>query len=205
MYKQRYLTPEDSGKVKELMQAVYGHMLGIWTEELFQEQARRFPNGHVCLEHDDGYLIGAALSMVVNAADWAGDHTYRTVTDNLTLSTHTPSGDTLYGVDIMVHPKFRGLKLGRVLYNARKDIVRRLGLKSMLVTGRIPNYQEVQDTMSVHDYVDEVIKGKRYDPVLTFQMANNFTLKRIIPDYLPVDTESAGYGILLEWLPDTAS
>lgn len=32
------------------------------------------------------------------------------------------------------------------------------------------------------------------------QLANGFTLRRLIPDYLPSDQDSRGYATFLEWI-----
>ncbi len=38
-----------------------------------------------------------------------------------------------------------------------------------------------------------------YDPVLTAQLSNGFSVKGLIPNYLPSDSESRGYATYLEW------
>ena len=44
-----------------------------------------------------------------------------------------------------------------------------------------------------------VKKKEIYDPILTFQLSNDFEVKRVLKNYLPEDTESKGYATLLEW------
>ena len=38
-----------------------------------------------------------------------------------------------------------------------------------------------------------------YDPILTFQLSNEFQVKRLLHKYLPEDEKSMGYATLLEW------
>lgn len=46
-----------------------------------------------------------------------------------------------------------------------------------------------------------MVKNKEiFDPVLTFQLSNEFHIKRLIKGYLPEDRESRGYAVLLEWI-----
>ena len=45
---------------------------------------------------------------------------------NTGYRTHSESGDTLYGIEIMVHPDFRGMHLARRLYDARKALCREM-------------------------------------------------------------------------------
>ena len=42
-----------------------------------------------------------------------GDHTYAKVTGNETFNTHNPQGNILYGIEVFIHPDYRGLRLGR--------------------------------------------------------------------------------------------
>ena len=53
--------------------------------------------------------------------------------------------------------------------------------------------------MSPREYVEAVSRHKIYDPVLTFQLMNDFTLMRINPNYLPDDKASKKYATLMEW------
>jgi predicted amidohydrolase len=99
----------------------------------------------------------------------------------------------------MVDPDFRGMKLARRLYDARKKLARELNLMRIVVAGRIPNYHKYAEKLSVEKYVEKVQMKAIYDPVLTTQLANGFVLKRIITDYLTADNESKGYAIFLEW------
>ncbi|MDA9004053.1 carbon-nitrogen hydrolase family protein, partial [bacterium] len=49
------------------------------------------------------------------------------------------------------------------------------------------------------DYIDQVVRRNIYDPILTFQLSNDFQVKRLLKQYLPEDEKSAGYATLLEW------
>jgi predicted amidohydrolase len=53
--------------------------------------------------------------------------------------------------------------------------------------------------MSVQEYVERVQRTELYDPVLTFQLANGFSVKRVVRGTSPTDDASHGYAILLEW------
>ena len=102
-------------------------------------------------------------------------------------------------VEIMVDPEFRGYRLSRRLYDARKQVARERILRRIIIGGRIPGYSAHAAELSASDYVDQVIARKLYDAVLTAQLANGFALQGLIPDYLPGDHESCGYATYLEW------
>lgn len=112
---------------------------------------------------------------------------------------HNKKGDKLYGIDVFVHPKFRGLRLGRRLYDYRKDLCEKLNLKGILFGGRIPNYHQFAAMMTPKQYIEKVRRKEIHDPVLDFQMSNDFHPVRIIKGYIVGDKESADYAVLLEW------
>ncbi len=91
------------------------------------------------------------------------------------------------------------MKIGRRLYDARKDLAVRLNLKSIVIGGRIPNYHKYSEEMTPREYVEEVMAQNIYDPVLTFQLMNGFVLKRINNNYLKDDFNSMKYATLMEW------
>jgi len=111
-----------------------------------------------------------------------------------------PKGDTLYGIEIMVHPDFRGMKLSRRLYDARKELCREYNLSRIIIAGRIPGYSAHSADYTAREYVEAVNGKNLYDSVLTAQLSNGFVLQGLIPNYFPSDEASAGYATFLEWL-----
>ncbi len=190
---------EDYPALKEIMDLVYANMGGAWTLEQFEAQLARFPEGQICIENN-GRLVGAAISLVVDYDKYGDKHTYKQITGNGYLTTHDPSGDTLYGVDIFVHPEARHMRLGRRLYDARKELVESLNLRRMIVGGRIPGYQQDRIEMSPQKYIQMVASKERFDPILSFQLANDFHVRRVVRGYMPEDLESQAYAVLLEWI-----
>ena len=179
-------------------------MQGIepWRKEELAAQIARFPEGQIGVEID-GRLVATSSSLLVDGDTWEERHTFAQVCDEGKIGNHDPDGDTLYGIDIVVDPEFRGLRLARRLYEARKQICLDLNLERMFIAGRIPGYRERSATMSAREYVRRVLKKELEDRVVNAQVANGFSVLRVLADYLPEDTDSRGYAVLMQWLnPD---
>ncbi|MBW6492224.1 MAG: carbon-nitrogen hydrolase family protein [Lentimicrobium sp.] len=177
----------------------YTNMPGAyWKAHHLKKLIEAFPEGQVGIRIDHE-LAGCALSIIVNSSKFDEKHTYREITGNYTFNTHTPAGDTLYGIDIFIHPRFRGLRLGRRLYDYRKELCEKLNLKSIVFGGRIPSYHKYSDKITPRDYIEKVRMKEIHDPVLDFQMSNDFHPVRIIRGYLEGDKESEEFAVLLEW------
>ncbi|MCC6275740.1 MAG: GNAT family N-acetyltransferase [Leptospiraceae bacterium] len=189
----------DYEAVKSIMDSVYSNAGGAWTREEFVSQITRFPEGQICIE-DNGKLVAACVSVIIEYEKFGDRHTYDQITGKGLLVTHNPEGDTLYGVDIFVHPKYHGLRLGRRLYDARKELCRSLNLKRIIIGGRIPGYKNYFDKMTPQEYIELVKESELMDPVLSFQLANDFHVKKIMTDYFPQDKESKSFAVLLEWI-----
>lgn len=195
----RNLTMDDYKHLKESMIQAYDSMGGQhWKEDSLARLVQKFPEGQIVATLN-GKVVGCALSLIVNYNKFGDSHTYKQITGNYTFDTHDPKGDTLYGIEIFIHPESRGLRLARRLYDARKQLCEAMNLRAIMVGGRIPNYKEVAVKMSPREYIERVKSRELYDPTLSFQLANDFQIKRIIQNYLPEDRESQGYATLLVW------
>ena len=172
--------------------------MGPWQREQIESQLRIFPDGQFVLDLD-GRIVASASSLIVDASAHSEWHDWKVITDNGYIRNHDPHGDMLYGIEIMVDPEFRGMKLSRRLYDARRQLARDLNLRGIIIGGRIPGFGAHADALSATEYVQKVISKDLVDPVLTPQLSNGFVLKGIIPDYFPSDRESRGYATYLEW------
>lgn len=132
-----------------------------------------------------GVVVGCALSIIVDYKKFGDEHTYKQITGNYTFNTHDRKGDVLNGIEIFIHPDFRGLRLGRRLYEARKDLCENLNLRAIIFGGRLPNFHEYAATISPKEYIQKVKNKEIYDPVLSFQLANDFHVKKVLNNYMP--------------------
>ncbi len=169
-----------------------------WKREHLESHLEIFPEGQFCAELN-GEIIGSCSSLIINFDEYDDRHTWSDITDDGYITNHNPDGYNLYGIEVMVHPKYRKMKVGYRLYEERKELARRMNLKSIIIGGRIPNYHKYADEMRPREYVEQVRLHKIYDPVLSFQLLNEFTLMRINPNYLEDDLASQKYATLMEW------
>ena len=180
------------------MQALCFPGMQPWERAQIESQLRLFPDGQLVVEYD-GDIVASSSSLIVDHDDYAEWHDFGKISDGGYIRNHTDKGDTLYGIEMMVHPEYRGLRLSRRLYDARKGLVHDRNLRRIIIGGRIPGYRHYADKMSAREYVEAVMRKSAYDPVLTAQVANGFALKRLIPGYMPGDEQSRGYATFLEW------
>lgn len=194
----RNLRESDYEDIKELMDDVYKEIGGAWPRKKYNAQLAAFPEGQICIE-DKGKVVAAAFTVIVDYEKFGDLHTYDEITGDAYFTTHDPNGDVLYGVEVCVSTAYRNLRLGRRLYEARKELCRNLNLKSIMAGGRIPNYKHYADQMTPSEYIEKVKEKDIYDPILSFQLSNGFEVKRLLKAYLPEDRDSMGFATLLQW------
>ncbi|OOF03461.1 hydrolase [Salinivibrio sp. MA440] len=193
----RVIEVSDYQPLAELMDLVFPDVGGAWPKSTIMQLVTAFPDGQICIE-DNGKIVAAALTLKVSYNRFSLPHTYSDIITDDGVVFHDAKGDALYGLDVFVHPDYRGHRLGRRLYEARKDLCQALNLKAILAGGRIPGYHKHTD-VSVTDYINKVRRKEIHDPILSFQLSNDFDVKRLMNRYLPEDDKSAGYATLLEW------
>lgn len=195
----KLLTLDDYKELKEVMINSYQSMPdSYWKEAQIKKLLEVFPDGQVVILVN-GNIAGCALSIVIDSHKLSEQHTYKQITGNYTFKTHTDEGDTLYGIDVFVKPDFRGLRLGRRLYEFRKQLCERLNLKGIYFGGRIPNYHEYSDTLTPAQYIEKVKSREIHDSVLNFHLSNDFIPVKVLRGYLEDDTASKEYAVLLKW------
>ena len=195
----QYLTIHDYQELKQAMIEVYFNMQNTyWEESQIQSLITKFPEGQVVIKIN-GELAGCALSLMVDYDKFDHHHTYKEITGDYTFSTHSSVGDVLYGIDVFIKPEYRGLRLGRRLYDYRKELCEKLNLRGIAFGGRIPNYHKHAELISPKEYIEKVKRKEIYDPVLNFQISNDFHPSKVMKGYIEGDADSNDFAVLLEW------
>ena len=194
----RNLEVKDYPQLKRLMDRVYDDIGGSWPKQTIARLVDEFPDGQIAID-DDGVLVGVALSLMVDYDKFSNPHKYDDLIGRREIILNNPEGEALYGLDVLIDPDYRGHRLGRRLYDSRKELCRSMNLRAILAGGRIPNYYLHVEELKPAEYIEQVARKEIHDPILSFQLANDFQVKRLMRSYLPEDEKSQGYATLLEW------
>ncbi len=190
----------DIPKLVKLHEAVYGHLYGkleLYNERSYRMQLKKFPEGQFLAEVD-GRIVGYATSLIVQLDDDEDLYRYSELSGSGSFSTHIPSGDTLYGADIAVHPDFRGYAIAGKLYKARKSLLTKYNLRRMVAYGRIPGYPNYVEKLTPEEYVQKVMEGKIKDSSLNAHLKAGYKVKKVVFDIMH-DNESMDYCTYLEY------
>lgn len=196
----RQMKKEDIPKVVELQKAAFPHMASegvYWKANQLEAHLRVFPEGQFVAEYHQK-IVGSCSSLIVKLVPDYKEHTWKEVCGDSFFKGHDPKGDSLYGADVSTHPDHRRLGIATKLYDARKNLAKKLNLKRIIAGGRIFNYCEYANELSPLEYVKKVKRHEIKEPVLAFQLRNGFKFIKIMPNYLK-DPRSLNYATFIEW------
>jgi GNAT superfamily N-acetyltransferase len=192
---------DDFGGVRELCALVYP-TTPSWGEAQLASHLRVFPEGQfVALHMQTGELVGMASSLIVRWEDYGLGANWRDFTDGGMFTNHDPRhGRTLYGAEVMVHPRWQGKGVGKQLYAARRALACELGLLRIRAGARLRDYHRHAARLTPEQYVAAVVRGGLGDRTLSFQLGQGFRVIGVVAGYLAHDPESLGYAAVIEWV-----
>jgi GNAT superfamily N-acetyltransferase len=196
----RPTTSDDFEAIQDLCRRVYPRV-PPWGPEQLASHIRVFPEGQFTAEEvSTGRLLGMAAGLIVLWDDYEIDLAWRDMTARGMFTNHNPSGRTYYGAEIMVDPESRSMGVGRAIYAARRELVKRLGLLRIRAGARLRDYHNYANSLSAEEYVRRVTRGEIVDRTLTFQLRQGFHVLAVVAGYLGDDPESHGYAAVIEWI-----
>lgn len=190
----------DIPAIRALVSTVYGPLdMSGYTSAMLRGQINGFPEGQFVAEYE-GAIVGYCATFLIGPEVALEPHTWDEITGGGYASRHDPDGEYLYGMEVCVDPRYRGLRLGQRLYDERRKLAQSWRLKGIVFGGRLPTLaRRLPRYGSPEDYIDEVRENRSRDPVLSFQLRNGFQVIGVLPNYLPEDKASLGYAVHLLW------
>lgn len=166
-------------------------------------QIKCFPEGQfVALaqpeDDEEELVVGTAATMRVSRPPTEPPLSWMEQIGTLGIARHEAQGEWLYGVEMAVRPSFRRRGIGRALYQARFELVKRLNLRGWYAGGALIGYQRYRSRMSIQEYAEKVQRNELIDPTVTMQMHRGFQACGIIEDYMP-QPESNNAAMLIVW------
>jgi hypothetical protein len=202
-YKIRRLAPSDYEAIIEICKLVYPTEKPYTLEEL-EDHRQVFPQGQfVAIDCNLDVVSGAHFTLRLRMMDFHIDDPWDVLTSGGSFLDHNTEGPTLYGADIMVHPVHQHHGLAHALTDQARFLVQKERLWRMVGASRLPGYGKHCSEMSVERYVDAVLAGKLFDPVLSIHIKDGWTVVRPIHGYLQHDEDSVGWAVVIQWVnPD---
>lgn len=199
-YRIRGLDRADYEAIIEICRTVYPTETPYTIEEL-EDHHEVFPEGQfVAVDRDSGSVAGVHFTLKLRMYDFHIDDSWDVLTAKGSFLDHNPDGATLYGADIMVHPQHQHHGLAHALTDQARFLVEQQRLWRMVGASRLPGYGKTASTMSVEQYVEEVLAGRLFDPVLSIHIKDGWTAVRPILGYLQHDEDSAGWAVVIQWV-----
>ena len=190
---------EDIEAIIELCEAVYPDSY-TWGPNQLGSHLEEFPEGQfVVAERGSGAIIGMAASLIVDYSKYTLSSKWKDITEWGYFGTHDPlHGRTLYGAEVMVHPRWQGKGVGKALYRRREQLARERSLRNIRAGARISGFHRYAESLTALEYVDRVVRGELGDPTLSFQLKRGFHVVGVTPRYF-YDPESRDYAAVIEW------
>jgi ribosomal protein S18 acetylase RimI-like enzyme len=194
----QHMQPEDALQLEALQRIVFPTLADdeLILAKHYLRHLELFPEGQLVVK-DGEKVIGMTTTMRSKFDFSHYHHTFKETIAGGWLTNHDPEGDWLYGLDIGIHPNYRGLGLARILYRARHEITNELGLKGQVTVGMMNGFGAVSNQLTGEQYFQELVEGKRKDPTLSAQLKIGFEPIALIPDYLN-DPACGNYGVLIK-------
>lgn len=181
------------------LQRVAAPYMPAWTLRQLESQRHAFPEGQL-VATCEGQVVGATSSLVLRWDEHGAEPSWAGITAEGLFTTHDAAGRTLYGTDLVADSSRRGFGVARALLQARRRLCRKLNLKRIIATARLPGYRAMGETITPEQYAMRIVWGDIADASMGFLMAQGFQFCGILHGFMPEDADSCGHAALFAWL-----
>jgi GNAT superfamily N-acetyltransferase len=202
-YQIRQLDPADYETIIAICKLVYPTEKPYTVAEL-DDHRTVFPQGQfVAIDSSRNEVAGVHFTLRLRMFDFHIDDPWDVLTAGGSFLDHDPNGTTLYGADIMVHPSHQHHGIAHALTDQTRLLVREERLWRMVGASRVPGFSKQRAAETIEQYVEAVIGGELFDPVLSLHLKDGWTVVRPICGYLQHDEDSVGWAVVIQWInPD---
>ena len=170
-----------------------------YTARQIRSQITTFPEGQFIVTYE-GETVGYAGTFITTEAAALSPHSWAAITGGGFASNHTLDGDWLYGMEVMVDPTRRRLRIGQRLYEARHALCETHALKGIVFGGRLPGFSKKRSKYpDGASYLAAVESREIRDPVIDFHLKMGFEAIGILHNYNADDEESGGMATHMVW------
>jgi GNAT superfamily N-acetyltransferase len=174
----------------------------------FATQISAFPDGQFCVESPNERktdsppsvrnIVGSASAFIADLDLNNYEHSYSDITGQNSFNRHNPNGDWLYLADMGVHPDHRQKGISKKLFQRLRQLAHKLNLKGIVGGGLLSGYHRQKDQMSVDDYITQVTTKTLFDPTLSTQISQGFSVQGVIQNYVK-DPSCDNKAALIVW------
>jgi GNAT superfamily N-acetyltransferase len=202
-YRIRVVEPADYEAIIEICKLVYPAEKPYTFEEL-DDHLQVFPQGQfAAVEHSRDEVAGVHFTLRLRMFDFHVDDSWDVLTAAGSFLDHDPHGPTLYGADIMVHPGHQHHGIAHALTDQTRFLVQEERLWRMVGASRLPGYSKHYPGLTIEKYVDAILDGSLFDPVLSLHIKDGWSAVKPIHGYLQHDEDSGGWAEVIQWInPD---
>lgn len=178
--------PEHAQALEELQYIVFPNLANdeILHAEHYLKHLEMFPEGQLVALDGDRVIGGTTTMRYDFDPDHPVHHTFSETVAGGWLTNHDPNGEWLYGIDVSVHPDYRGRGIAKAFYSIRNRIAAELGCKGQLTVGMLNGFINYKDAMDIEQYYEKVKAHEIFDPTVSVQEKIGFEIRGLMKDYL---------------------
>jgi GNAT superfamily N-acetyltransferase len=169
----------------------------IWDEKSVISQFSICPKLQYCAIFENS-VVGTVSTIYINYDDALACSSWEQLSAKRMFTTHNKNGDSSFGLDLSVLPKFqtKGISTSLIEQTFYETVVLE-GKKGVFLGSRIPSFHKYYKTRDVDTHVfGKNRNGKTMDPEIRLYQREGFEAIKVVPNYIE-DPKSMNFGVLM--------